>query len=143
VHNLFRYVPLVPDPKEDNSQCAEVTTLFLVANFQYIFSVFAYSVGRPYRKAFFTNPSYVITLAVLIGLNVVLLLMTGGNSFTAWIINYFGMVDLPRNFRFMLLGLVLANSLLVVVCEEIHHYLLTTKDVCREQTKAGKSAVRK
>ena len=45
--------PIIPG--QENSGTAEVTTLFLVANFQYITSVFSYSVGKPYRKPFYSN----------------------------------------------------------------------------------------
>jgi hypothetical protein len=81
---------------------------------------------------------------VLLALNTTLLLLPGSNPVGAWVIDLFGMKDFgDYNFRIILLLVVIANSVVVVVAEEIHHYLLSTKDICKEQKKAGKSAVRK
>jgi len=33
-----------------------------MANFQYIATVMAFSVGKPFRRAFYTNPKFVITV---------------------------------------------------------------------------------
>ena len=52
-----RYVPFVPS-SENDVLCAEVTTIFLFANFQYIATMFAISVGKPFRLPFYTNSSF-------------------------------------------------------------------------------------
>ncbi|MCR9066956.1 MAG: hypothetical protein NXI00_23510, partial [Cytophagales bacterium] len=49
------FTPNVIDPDSNNSECAEVTTIFVVANFQYIFGVLAFSVGKPYRLPIISN----------------------------------------------------------------------------------------
>src|SRR3990167_2244551 len=65
-HNL-RFVPLDPtvDANDKNSNCAEVSSIWLVANFQYIFAVVAYSVDKPFRKPFYTNSLYFNFILIL------------------------------------------------------------------------------
>ena len=52
---VYRYVPLVADPEENNYACQESTTLFLFSTFLYISGAVVFSLGRPYRRSIFSN----------------------------------------------------------------------------------------
>ena len=53
--DFFTPLDAKASPDDKHSGVAEVSTLFLVSNFQYLFSVVAFSVGKPFRKPFYTN----------------------------------------------------------------------------------------
>lgn len=128
------YTPLVIQSHSDNSQCYEVTTIFLFSNFQYITSVFAYSVGKPFRQPFYTNLPYVITLVLMTAVNLVLLLCP-----PAKVNDWFLMLDMPQQFRMILLGLVILNTLAVLAAEWLHQYMFVSKDICDDQQKSTKT----
>jgi len=49
-----------------------VKNIFLFANFQYLATVFAFSIGPPFRKHFYTNPYFTTIFGILIALCVLL-----------------------------------------------------------------------
>ncbi|EEB08701.1 P-type ATPase P5 type [Schizosaccharomyces japonicus yFS275] len=72
------YIP--PEHMEEGSSIfnSDVTSLFLVTCFQYVFIGIVLTVGPPYRERLFRNVSFVITILVLIVLNSWLVL--GGDN---------------------------------------------------------------
>jgi len=131
------YTPLEIEAHSDNSQCYEVTTIFLFSNFQYITSVFAYSVGKPFRQPFYTNIPYVVTLVLMTAVNLVLLLYPPD-----FINEWFLMLDMPQDFRLLLLGLVVANTIAVLLAEWVHQYLCVSRDICNDQLKSTKKVAK-
>lgn len=66
------FVPLDPslDPDDvKNIECMENTTLFLFGNFQYVGSVLAFSVSKPFRKPIYTNIPLLLIFIVIMAMN--------------------------------------------------------------------------
>ena len=54
-----------PTPETEITLCSETTTVFLVSSFQYLVLAAAFSKGPPYRKSFYTNIPFALSLFVL------------------------------------------------------------------------------
>ncbi len=52
------FEPLVPLPDEKNYLCYETTTMFLFSSYQYVSLSVVMSVGKPFRKAIYTNSKF-------------------------------------------------------------------------------------
>ena len=76
---------------------------------------------------------YVVTTIVLIGLNLILLLFP-----PPFILTWFELVTLPAHFKFLLLLIVIANSITILIAEQVHHYAFVNKDICKDQAKSTK-----
>ncbi len=57
-------------------------TLFLFSNFLYLFSVIAFSSGRPFKKPFYTNIYFILNLIFLEILNIAI---TINNTSEFWV----------------------------------------------------------
>ncbi|OWZ71730.1 hypothetical protein AYX14_02820 [Cryptococcus neoformans] len=84
----------------------ENSALFLVSCFQYILVAGVFSVGPPYRKPLYTNPSLVICLTVLTSFSAYILL-----SPAASIAVILDITDLKFTFRLQLLAVAAVNIL--------------------------------
>lgn len=98
------YVPPIKDSDELETLNYENTVLFLVSCFQYILVAGVFSVGPPYRKPIYTNPSLMICLVGLTSFSTYVLLSP--STFVADVLHIMGM---PTSFRLQLLGLAIAN----------------------------------
>jgi len=77
----------------------------------------------------------VVTLVIMIAMNLVMLLFPPD-----FINDWFLMLDMPQDFRLMLLGLVVANTIAVLLAEWLHQYLFVSRDICDDQQKSTKKA---
>ncbi|KAL4505174.1 hypothetical protein ABPG72_016241 [Tetrahymena utriculariae] len=53
------------DYEDARKSCYESTTLFFLTNFQYLSTCIAFSIGKPFKKEFFTNKWFTITLVFI------------------------------------------------------------------------------
>eukprot|EP00117_Sycon_ciliatum_P023123 scpid7000/ scgid19742/ Probable cation-transporting ATPase 13A3 len=67
------FVALQPKDDSDNIVCMENYVVFFMSSYQYIWVALAFSAGRPYRLAFYTNYLFLVSLTVLFGLTTWLL----------------------------------------------------------------------
>mmetsp|Transcript_20060 Transcript_20060/g.33425 ORF Transcript_20060/g.33425 Transcript_20060/m.33425 type:complete len:1211 (-) Transcript_20060:355-3987(-) len=98
------FVPLDPDPDSDNIVCFENTATFLISNFQYVTVALAFSGGPPFRKPLYTNWMYTLCIILCYAFLSYLVLYP-----SQWLVNILQLVDLPRDFRFLLLVIASAN----------------------------------
>ena len=76
--NMSWFTPVHPkNPEDEITLCPETTTIFLVSSFQYLVLAAAFSKGPPYRKAFYTNIPFAISLLVLTGFTCLLIIYPG------------------------------------------------------------------
>ena len=110
------YVWHVDNGKTVQEKGFENTAVFLISNFQYVFSALIFSKGHPYRRAFYTNGAFTAALAGLMALNVLLLLYP-----PQFILDFFKMVPVYSHHQFILvlIQLTLINLLLLFLVENI------------------------
>jgi len=102
------YVPPITDSDELETLNYENTCLFLISCFQYILVAGVFSVGPPYRKPIYTNPSLVICLAGLTSFSTYVLLAP--SEFVANVLHIMG---LPNWFKLQLLAVAVGN---IAIC---------------------------
>jgi len=56
---------------ENQPACQENSTLYLVSIYQYVIVALAFMVGKPFRKSFYTNIYFTLSLAALLGINLI------------------------------------------------------------------------
>jgi cation-transporting ATPase 13A3/4/5 len=98
------YEAPITDPDELETLNFENTVLFLVSCFQYILVAGVFSVGPPYRRPVWSNPSLVLCLAALTGFSAYVLLQP-----SAFVADVLHIMALPGSFRLQLLGIAAAN----------------------------------
>ena len=110
------YVPVnPPTPETEITLCAETTTVFLVSSFQYLVLAAAFSNGPPYRKSFYTNIPFTMSLFVLAGFTCLLCIYPG-----QLLANFF-QIDrgLRWNFKLGLLGISAATAFVCFFIEKL------------------------
>lgn len=50
----------------------EVQSIFMFSNFMYVFSVVAFSISKPWKKAFYTNPYFMVVLILVFIYNILI-----------------------------------------------------------------------
>lgn len=109
------FTPLVPD-KEDisNSYCYEATSIFFLSSFQYIIVAFLFSKGPPFRKPIYTNVLFFVSLVILT------IYTASMMFFPIEAVNKYGEIkDLPTQFYFVILGLVVAHFFTALILESV------------------------
>ena len=53
-------------------KCYETTVLFWITNFQYLFIVIAFSIGRPWKMPFYSNKSFTVALILLFATSILI-----------------------------------------------------------------------
>lgn len=54
---------------ESHENCA----LFLFSNIMYIMTLLAFSISKPWRKDFYTNPAFMVVLVIMLGYSLVMI----------------------------------------------------------------------
>ena len=104
-----------PTPETEITLCAETTTIFLISSFQYLVLAAAFSRGPPYRKAFYTNIPFAISLIVLAGFTC-LLVIYPGNALA----NFFQIdQELTWSFKIALLVMSIGYAFVCVFIEKL------------------------
>ena len=91
----------------------ELSITFLFSNFMYIFTVLAFNIGSPWRKSFFTNIPFMVTL-VIVSTYTILICIAPVTRLGAFNVNY--MEDLRVNG--FVLGMGLAFGLTVFILQK-------------------------
>jgi len=111
------------DPEADIDPVAsyENYAVFSVSQFQYIILAVAFAKGFPYRQSMFYNFPFLIDILVITGFCTYLVLKPA-QIFIDTIIIGFQLLLPPEeefSFRLLLLGLVLANAVISLLCESL------------------------
>ena len=88
--------------------------MFLIANFQYLAVVLAFSIGPPFRKAFYSNYGFSISILILYVCCFVML-------FFPWfdLRDFVPLLSLDTNMKCYLAGIALGNLLITFLYEKI------------------------
>ena len=114
------YKPPVPDPDHPNSNNAnksyENTSLFWVSSFQYLSTVVAFSVSKPFRKALYTNKLFSISLFLMLAFNIYLVV-----TLDNWAINFFEFQEdgMTTHFKLWIGIIVIVNFVITYIMEKV------------------------
>lgn len=97
---------------EEDTPCTINSLLYLVSCEQYVITCMCFSVSKPFRKAIWTNPLYLVSLLAMIVYQTILLF-----RYDKWSEETFGLVEFPMHYRKFLLGIVVANLVLTFMFE--------------------------
>jgi cation-transporting P-type ATPase 13A2 len=107
------FIPLVPEG-DFNIESQENTTLFFMSLAQYLLIVVVFSVGKPFRKAMFTNYWLLGSLIVFSTISLLVILVP-----PAFITDIMQLVDVPFEWRLIIVGAAAANLLISYVFEKV------------------------
>jgi cation-transporting ATPase 13A2 len=108
------YQPPVLDPEHSNSLNSQNTALFLVSCFQYILSAVILSVGKPYREPMSRNLPFLLTVFTTLAITAYMLFDPAPAVMRAM-----ELTDMDVPFRFLILGLGLANFVVAWAAERV------------------------
>lgn len=69
--NLQAYI----DTQDFSLTNFEVQTIFMFSNFMYLFSVVAFSISKPWKKEFYTNPYFMVVLIIVFAYDIIICLV--------------------------------------------------------------------
>ncbi|XP_066467193.1 polyamine-transporting ATPase 13A3 isoform X2 [Tiliqua scincoides] len=99
---------------EHNIRNYENTTLFFISSFQYLAVAVAFSKGKPFRQPCYKNYLFVVSVTALCAFTLFILLHPV--KAVDW---HLELVCLPSSWRFSILLLVIINTLMSVLVEEV------------------------
>eukprot|EP00828_Plagiopyla_frontata_P017047 TRINITY_DN2221_c0_g1_i11.p1 TRINITY_DN2221_c0_g1~~TRINITY_DN2221_c0_g1_i11.p1 ORF type:complete len:932 (+),score=102.30 TRINITY_DN2221_c0_g1_i11:723-3518(+) len=105
----------VGEGKDENEyyKCYENTTLYCFANIQYIVTCLAFSIGKPFRKEFYTNYSFLFCLIALTFFSLYQMIIPDKHF-----AKFFGLVKVSWGWRFYLIGGTLINTFITLFYEK-------------------------
>ncbi|KAI9019870.1 hypothetical protein DFJ74DRAFT_607911, partial [Hyaloraphidium curvatum] len=106
------------DEDDDDSLilCYEDTVLFLLTNYQYLLGAMVFSIGRPFRKGMHTNVPFILTTALLLAVNTLMLLGSRTPQLAPFL-DFMQLLPMPWEARLQLLAMVVANIALAMLSE--------------------------
>lgn len=107
-----------------------ITTIFLLTNFQYVFSAIAYSIGKPYRKPVWTNYPYYLSLLLLLFFNCYFVLLP-----PAWIADILDIYFISTETRMLVLLVVLVNF---IICWLVERFIIVSWIQKRDECESPK-----
>ncbi|EAR98777.2 E1-E2 ATPase family protein (macronuclear) [Tetrahymena thermophila SB210] len=124
VYDTHIYLNDLDDPS-NRKNCYESTVLFLFVNFQYISTCIAFSIGKPFKKEFYTNLFFSVSLGLIVSLSLYVLLLH--DSFTTDFFSIFEEVklddqepisEMPYVFLLIILAVACVNSAINIAYEK-------------------------
>jgi cation-transporting P-type ATPase 13A2 len=108
------YFPLVMSTEENLDVSYENTTLFLFSNIQYISTLFAYNIAKPYMKPMYTNVilSTWITFSVILSYYIII-------EPSDFMIDFLDLAYIPKEYRFELAFATFVNFACSYLFEKI------------------------
>ena len=91
------YFPIVIDVDDDIEVSYENSCLFLFSNIQYISTLFAYNIAKPFMKPIYTNWILTLWVSISICLSYLLIIYPGSAS-----MDFLDLVYFPSEFRYLL-----------------------------------------
>ncbi|GMM27471.1 putative acid anhydride hydrolase [Martiniozyma asiatica (nom. inval.)] len=109
------YIPPIPDTDDSQQPSTDNTVLFIISNFQYVFTSVILTKGEPYRESIWKNKAfiYVITAALLICF---ILISVGEN-------NLLGLVSLNLKVKFELILMVVLQWGLIWALDKLWSFV--------------------
>ncbi len=120
------YKPPNPDPLNPDGNAAnqsyENTSVFWVSSFQYLSTVVAFSVSKPFRKALYTNKVFSIALFLMIAFNIYLVVTPD-----QWAINFFEFEEdgMTTHFKLWIGIIVIVNFVITYIMEKVFIWYVT------------------
>ena len=120
VREFSFYTPPVPDPGNPSGRGAnksfENTSVFWVSSFQYLSTVIAFSVSKPFRKALYTNKVFSIALFLMLAFNIYLVVTRD-----KWAIDFFEFEehDMTTHFKLWIGIIVIVNFVITYFMEKV------------------------
>jgi cation-transporting ATPase 13A2 len=108
------YFPIITDFKEKLNVSYENTTLFLFSNIQYISTLFAYNIAKPYMKPMYTNVvlSVWITITVIVSYYIII-------EPSDFVIDILTLAYLPKEYRYELAFATFVNLAFSYLFEKV------------------------
>lgn len=110
------YVVCVPAERvvDDDPPCSDNTVMYLFTCMQYSMCCLCLSIGKPFRKPFYSNPFYLVSIV----------LMTAYQTYViayqdSWDTSTFALLALPKSYIIWILIMVAANSLCSYLFEKL------------------------
>ena len=101
----------------------EDTVLFILTNFQYLVTCCAFLVAYPFRKPFYTNPLFMVSVIVIFVVNSLFMILPT----SSWLCTFFEVQPFTDDVKYkynLLVGIVL-NTVLTFIAEKIIAVYLT------------------
>ncbi|RKP33686.1 hypothetical protein BJ085DRAFT_22433, partial [Dimargaris cristalligena] len=120
VQNQPYYVEPDRDSIDDDHilvNCYENTVLFLVSNFQYIFTAVVFSIGPPYRRSSIHNYPFIATTVLLLVFSSVVLLLPREGYFWTSLFELVTTPSLSNSFTWTVWGIAVANCVVSWIAE--------------------------
>ena len=120
------YTPPKPNPDDPNGAGAnksfENTSVFWVSSFQYLSTVVAFSVSKPFRKPLYTNKIFSISLFLMLAFNIYLVVTPH-----EWAINFFEFeeTDMTTHFKLWIGIIVIVNFIVTYLMEKVFIWYLS------------------
>ena len=110
------YVVCVPskDNVADDPPCSDNTVLYLFSSMQYLVTCLCLSMGKPFRKAFYYNPYFLVSVVIMIVYQIYSIIRQD-----AWNMHAFALLPLPTNYKNWMLIMVAANSICSYLFEKL------------------------
>lgn len=103
--------------------CADNSTLFLIANLQYLTSALSFSMDKPYRKPFYTNRGLVAYLVIAIFISIYIIVAPAGWTKKLLVISDYE----DDNFKYWVLVITIVNFIVDYCVEKFLIYYI---EVC-------------
>ena len=103
--------------------CADNSTLFLIANLQYLTSALTFSMDKPYRKPFYTNRGLVAYLVIAIFISIYIIVAPAGWTKKLLVISDYE----DDNFKYWVLVITIVNFIVDYCVEKFLIYYI---EVC-------------
>mmetsp|Transcript_38505 Transcript_38505/g.50479 ORF Transcript_38505/g.50479 Transcript_38505/m.50479 type:complete len:106 (-) Transcript_38505:164-481(-) len=102
----------------------------MVSNFQYLATCIAFSVGEPFRRAWWTNGPFLVSVVLILIANVAFVLLPDHSAFAS----FFGLMPFEAHdgtsyysYRYLIVVGIIANSALTYAAEKFIALTLTRK----------------
>ena len=106
----------------DSPACHEGSVLFMIANFQYLVTCIAFSVGEPFRKAWWTNKPFFISVILILFVDMAVIFLPNESALAS----FFDIVPIDDySYRFIVILGIILNSVITFFTEKLIVHGLT------------------
>ena len=99
---------------DEDPPCSMNTMLFVFSVMQYLICCLCLSIGKPFRRPFYTNPFFLVSVTVMVVYQMYIIAYQD-----SWTMSTFAILELPLNYRIWIIAMVLGNSICSYVFEKI------------------------
>jgi len=112
------YTPITEAPTDaDVAPSPDNTSIFLVSNFQFIITAFAFSISRPFKKPIYSN--FILTGFLIVCIAYSYYIIIRPDSWTISVLALQPWDDSNSYFKFVILGMTLLNFIVSYLVEKL------------------------